>query len=313
MRRTLVVGLQLFFVVGLIWSGSVAGTAAAPTHPETQLAAGSTPHGPLFQQNDTSTPIRHKDPDEASSDDTTAALQRELASRLSQRLSQSSVNISQGEYEQAEEILGDEYSELLDKYSEVAEANNGGSSAADFEQAQERQRSLATQVADYQRTREAYREAKAAGNDTRARALARELLRSQNAIQQNASELNQTYSRIQVDSGVDTSTGQQQVQTVSQNISETQAQIREVEFTETRLTVQAGTQNGSFTNPITVSGRLRTASGESIQSQRVNITIGTQTYPVTTTDTGRFTLQYRPVTRSIRDQSIDVSHPPPTA
>ncbi|WP_256546723.1 hypothetical protein [Halobellus inordinatus] len=313
MRGNLVVGLQLFFAVCLICSGSVAGVAGQPSQSDTQVTAVSATTGPLFQQNETTTPIRHKDPDEAASEDATTALQRELAARLSQRLSQSSVNISQGEYEQAQAVLGDDYSELLQKYSEVAEDSGVETTAADFEQAQEKQQSLSTQVSEYQRTQEAYREAKAAGNDTRARKLARELLRTQNTIQQNASDLNQSYTDIQTTLGVDTSVGQQEVRTVSENISETQAQIRDAEFTDTHLRAEAVTQNGSFSDPIRMSGTLQTASGEPIESQRVNITVGAQTYPVTTSDTGSFTLHYRPVTQPLGTHSVPVRYEPTTA
>jgi hypothetical protein len=264
----------------------------------------------VFQQNETATPVRHENPDEADEEDSTAAVRQALASRLGQRLEQSSVNLTDGQYEQAQAVLGDEYSELLGQYAEVSADSESGETVEDFQQAREQQQTLANDVSEYQRTYRDYRDAKSAGETQRARELARQLLTLQETIQQNSSDLNTTYSELQAGSGVDTTTEAQQIQSVSQNVTEIQEQVRDAEFTPTRLTARTTNRNGSFVEPIGIQGTLHTTNGTAVGAEQINITVDSQTYAVTTNESGSFTLLYRPVTQPLATDSVSVAYEP---
>ncbi|WP_156105751.1 hypothetical protein [Halobellus rufus] len=221
--------------------------------------------------------------------------------------------MSEGQYEQAEAALGDEYTQLLSQYADVSEDGDGTSSAESFEQARTQQQTVSEELSEYQRTYQAYREAKAAGNETRTRALARELLALQNGLEENVSELNGTYTEIQTSTEVDVSTERDRLQSVSQNVSETSTEIRSAEFTSTQLSVRTEEPHGSFIEPIEITGALRTADGEPIESSTVAISVGEQTHSVQTTERGSFTLSYRPVTHPVDLETVTVAYEPSNA
>lgn len=317
MRPLSAVTACLLIIVSLVCAGSAPGVAVEPTASEIQADGVVIGHGPYYQQNtpENATPVRHENPDEASEDDSTAALREALASRLGQRLEQSSVNLSEGQYEEAQAALGDEYTQLLSQYAEVSGGGDGGGETTleSFEQARARQRTISEDASEFQRTYQAYREAKAAGNETRARELARELLVLRTDIQQNASELNNSYTELQ-NAGVDTSTERDQLQTLTQNTSEVETQVTTTEFTSTQLSARTVDPNGSFVDPIEITGELRTVSGEPIRNNTITLTLSSQTQSVQTTDTGSFTLAYRPVTQPLDAKPVSVGYiPSPTS
>jgi len=304
----------LHFLIILVLCCSTWGTAGAVVSDPDASAALSSDGAVVFQQNNTSTPVRHENPDEAAAEDSTAALRQALASRLGQRLEQSSVNLSDGQYEQAQAMLDDDYSDLLSQYAEVSsdgdQAGESSDTVADFQRARERQQGLANDVSEYQRTYQAYREAKSAGNNKRARVLARELLTLQEAVHRNTTALNSTYSELESESGLNTTSQTQRLWSLDQNVTAIREQIQEAEFISTRLSIRAMNRTGSFADPISVRGRLRTANGTPIRSEPINITVGSQVYPVETNSTGVFAVAYRPVTQSVTTDSVTVAYAP---
>lgn len=302
----------------------VAGTAP-------ELDAGASAHksdtGRVFQQNETprnATPPRHENPDEAESNESLSSLRAALASRLSTRLRGSSVNISQGEYDRARRVLGDEYTGLLSEYADVAEQQGDERTAENFREARDEQTSLAENVSEYQRTQDAYREAKANGNDARARELARRMNRLASNVSDSSARLNRTYADMeenvsQPDSPAGSRTrdaiaeSRQRVSDVSQNVSRTQREIREQEFTQTTLRVKAADESASFTDPIEVTGTLQTADGDPVAEQTVRIGVGNRRYTVDTDEGGSFALTYRPVTVPAGTTGVPVRYLPDDA
>lgn len=272
--------------------------------------------GGVVAQESTPTPAptnnstRHEDPDEVDESGNQDALRRYLAQRLAERLGQSSVQISKGQYEQGQSALGDEYNDLLAKYVDVTGDTDSGRSASSFERAQENQQEYAQEVQEYNETYAAYQEAKQNGNETRARELARELERQQQSINRTSQNLSQSYQGLENETGANLTDATSAVSKKTQNVSKQQQSVVEAEFEQTTLTVATDANSVSFLDSVTVEGRLRTENGSGVTNQTVELRIGGDRVRVTTGREGRFSFDYRPVRAPVNSSSLPVRYVP---
>jgi len=301
--------LAVLVVAGLAPGGG--GAVAAAGSADGELQADARPEVDSLEPHNNST--RHEDPDDASESGDLQATKGWLEGTMGERLERSSIQLSQGEYEEARSYVGDDYDDALGKYVDVAgetRVEGDDETAEQFQQAREKQQSLAEDVQEYQETRAEYEEARANGNETRARELARELERQAEAIQRNASELQRIFERISNRTAVDMTEAQRAIENVSENVSEQQAAVREATFVETRLSLSTDVETISFTEPLEATGRLVAANGSPVADRRVRVRVGEQTLTTRTDAAGRFTLRYRPTTMPVGEQAVTVRYVP---
>jgi len=295
--------------VASLVSGSVSAAAlsAAPTeHAVTSL-----------QDNDTAAneTTRHEHPDDAAGEGDDEALADWLATELGQSLGDSTIQLSEGQYEQAESVVGDEYNDRLDQYVDVNGDVDGGddrTAPETFEQAQQNQRQFVTSVQTYRETREEYEQARANGNDQRARELARELNDIAENTSQSGQTLDRTYQNISETSGVDLDDERNTVETIRRDIEDTQSEIRETEFLDTQIDVTVTAPGSSFLAPAEMDGTVVDEEGSPVAAQRVRIQVDGRTVGTTTDENGTFELAYRPALLPVDAAAVDLELVPTT-
>ncbi|AJF27165.1 hypothetical protein SG26_16170 [Haloarcula sp. CBA1115] len=245
------------------------------------------------------------------SDETAAWLARTMGGRLEN----SSIALSNDQYDQARSVLGDDYDKRLEQYVDVAgdtSSDTDDTAAREFEAASENQRNLTNEVQRYRQQYTAYQAARERGNERKARITARAMERTASNISDRSQELNRNFERIENTTSVDLSPGQTEINETTENITTTQAVIREETLVGTTLTVQAIDSTASFSDPGTVSGQIRTENGSVIADEVVELRIGNRTQTVRTDASGVFESQYRPRSARLGSQSVPVKYVPDT-
>ncbi|WP_336358188.1 hypothetical protein [Haloarcula sp. CGMCC 1.6347] len=236
-----------------------------------------------------------------------------LARTMGGRLENSSIALSNEQYEQAQSVLGDDYDKRLEQYVDVAgdtSSDTDDTAAREFEAARENQRNLTNEVQRYRQQYTAYQAARERGNEREARITARAMERTASNISDRSRELNRNFERIENTTSVDLSSGQTEINETTENITTTQAVIREETLVGTTLTVQAIDSTASFSDPGTVSGRIRTENGSVIADEAVELRVGNRTQTVRTDSSGVFETQYRPRSARLGSQSIPIEYVP---
>ena len=236
-----------------------------------------------------------------------------LARTMGGRLENSSIALSNGQYDQARSVLGDDYDERLGQYVEVAgdtSSETDDTAATEFEAARENQQNLTTEVQQYRQQYAAYQTARERGDEREARITARAMERTAANISDRSRELNQNLERIENTTSVDLSSGQTEINDTTANITATQAAIREETLVGTTLIVQAIDSTASFSAPGTVSGQIQTENGSGIADEAVEIRVGNRTRTVQTDSNGVFETQYRPRAAELGTQSVPVEYVP---
>lgn len=247
---------------------------------------------------------QHVDPADADGDGNLEGLESHLARQLAGRLGNSSVQISQGQYEQANELLGDDYQDDLGKYVDVAGETDGGGDGTEFREAREQQRDYTNQTRDYRETHEEYQEARENGNEQRAREKARELQRDAEQIRRASRNLTGSYRTIENASGVDMQNATDTINGTTADINAQQTAVVEATFVRTTISVTASDERVSFQNPIQLEGRIRTDNGTAVSNQQGRLRFNGRTYAIQTNGDGEFTLDYRPVQAATGDRTF---------
>lgn len=321
MHRVGVTSAGLVGLAGLLVVLTIVGAASVATGgvaaQETNATAGT---NATNTTNETTAP-HHENPETVNEQGDDSRVAGWLSSRLSERLRESSIQLSQGQYEIADDALGEEFEDRLGQYVDVAgETDDGGGggddentaqdTANEFEEAQTNQRELVTKRQEYQETFREYREAQRRGEITRARSLARRLQRLAEDIRNRGGNTTRALSSIQNETGVDTSQTEERVTDVVQNVTASQRQVRTETFVETSLRVTTNRTEASFVSPVAVRGRLRTVNETAVANRTVQIHVGQQRKRATTSTNGTFVLPYRPVLVSPSADNVTVSYLP---
>ncbi|GAA0220553.1 hypothetical protein GCM10009000_039440 [Halobacterium noricense] len=299
-------------VEGSAAAGSPVSGASVDAATADQSAA---PADGLFQQGTpvderNNSTVRHEDPDAADGQGDTERVRSFLASSLGQRLEGSVINLSQGEYDRAREVLGDDYDEDLDKFVDVAGETEGGSGGDAFESAAERQREYVNRTQSYRETRSEYEDAVEAGNETRARELARELARTADAVNRTGENLTTSYDAIENATEANMSREERTVREISANISADAAEVTESTLVSTRLSLSADPESASFLDPLELTGRLTTENGSAVSNRSIALSVGERTVQVRTGENGSFSTTYRPTTVPLDRDRLAVRYVP---
>ncbi|WP_340681252.1 hypothetical protein [Natrinema gelatinilyticum] len=259
------------------------------------------------QQNET-TP--HRNPNKYSEDGDLEGVERWLADYLSTQLSEGAIQLSEGEYELASDYVGEEYRERLGQYVDVAGQTDGESQEDEFKEAGEKQSQLSETVQEYWETKDEYEAAREAGNEERARELARELETLANETESLGGSVRTSYDEIEDQTNADLSEADTAIEDVTETIQTEQEVVREQLFKETELTLTPERETISFLEPLVAAGELRTADGTPIANERIKLAVGNHTEWVTTDAAGGFTFEYRPTNEQLSTDELTVQYVP---
>lgn len=304
--------LAIFCVLAVVASSglavaTVAGAAADATDGPTVVTVVES--SPPAQQA-TNTTVRQEHPDDANEDGDTAGVADALTARLSELLGDSAIQLSQGQYQLADQLVGERYEAVLSKYVDVA-GDVGQEDAADgLQTAKEHQENLSAALRTFNRTYEAYRDARAAGNETKARELARELLRLEERISDLSRDLTDIYAFLENETDTDLDDATEAVRAVNKSTTNTTTDVRSQVFIQATLSVSVDRNRISFASPLRIAGALHTENGSAIANHTAVIVIGDRSYTVTTNATGEFVATYRPVRLRTDAEDIRVSYEP---
>ncbi|MBX0297802.1 hypothetical protein [Haloarcula nitratireducens] len=301
----------LLTIMTMVSGAATPGLAATHTSSEA---------GPIVAQQTTSTPtnnttVQHERPDNVSRVGDTQRVSAWLERRLAGRLQGSAIELSQGEYERARALLGDEYNSRLEQYVDVAgeiEGTSNEETAETFQETQDQQRTYSEAVQSYRETYQDYQRARRQGNTTAARQSGRELEATSEQVTQLNESLNRNYESIGNRTDVDTTGAQTAISNTTQNITAQQAEIRAQLFVETELTVETNGSSVAFNDPMAINGQVTTANGTAVANQPIRVTIFEQRYQTTTDETGAFTVTYRPTTLPVNATNVTVRYLPTT-
>jgi hypothetical protein len=298
-------------VILVLVSGGAAGAAGIGD-------SSTTPVSIATAQEDDEDDTRHEHPDDADGDGDDDELARWLADQLSESLGDSTVELSEGEYDSAREVLGDDYDDRLEQFVEVdgdtdADTEDEEDEEDDvsdaFEEATEEQEKFINATEEYNETLEEYEQALEDGDEQRARELARELDAIENRVSESGGNLDRAYRIITEGTRSDLSEERETVTEISEDISQTQDEIREFVFVATELTIDTDLETGSFADPLLIEGELTAADDAALDDERIVIEVDGRTTE-TTTDNGTFALEYRPVELDADADTVTVEFVP---
>jgi len=255
--------------------------------------------------------IEHEHPDDAAADGDDDRISEWLAGELSRALGDSTVELSEGQYDAARGAVGDDYDERLGQYFEVAgdtdDPDDTQEEAETYEEVREQQAQLATLFEEFNETLDAYEEARDAGETEEARELARELVELVDEIEEIGGEITLRFDRLSERDTVDLSDASQSISDQTNESRTIVTTITDEEFDNTVLTATVEDPSGSFLDPLTIDLALTTEDGDPVANESIAFEIGDDRSIEAETDVdGKTTITYRPVTPHLTNEILTV-------
>jgi hypothetical protein len=314
-----IVAIALVTLVLCSTLGVVSASAALPSESSADRAVGDAPPeaAPPEQratpQNETNETTRHENPAGADEESNLGAVATHLESTLATRLDNSTLELSQRQYERARSVVGDGYDDQLTKYVDVAGPAGVEESGQSFREAQANQRELVNETRTYWQTYDEYEEAKRSGNERRARRLARQLDETARNVSRTSTDLQGNFRTIQSRTDMDLNASIDRVRDVQRDVEREQDAIRSTEFAATTLAAETDDERISFSDPLSVQGQIRLSNGSTLSNTAVEIRVANRTSTVRTDARGRFSLRYRPTTVPLETRALTVTYVPDDA
>lgn len=280
------------------------------------------------ERNETNGTILHRHPDEheTSAED----LGGWLADRLGDSLRGGAHQLSEGQYDRARALLGEEYDRRLDQFVELTDAT--AEEEATLRETRDKGVELTEYLEAFEETQAEYERALEAGETDRARELARELVALADRIEAVVSELERRGADVEELLDEDISEVFDAMATIRDWI-QSQRATAEAEFLETVLDVTAERERISFLDPLVASGQLRTVDGQPVANETVQFVLadapggadsgdapdgangsaGGDSLTVETDAEGAFTFAYRPRDLPLETPSVLVEFVPAPA
>ncbi|MFC7202628.1 DUF4129 domain-containing protein [Haloferax namakaokahaiae] len=316
MRRDWEVELRLLWATLVVLSAFVSPAVATVPHEDGEVGVSQpTVRSPQFFGQQTtptnnSSQVIHENPDEVDDENELDTLLSYLSGRMNTDIDASTVALSQRQYDAAKAALGDDYDDSLGKYVEVDGETDGDGAGDQYATVQETQRAYIETVQSFRETRSAYRAAKQAGDDARARELARRLTRLADDAERQSARISTAFAVISNRTGSDLSESQTRLASIQANVSEQRDAVVEREFVDTRMAVESYDQEISFTDPFVLSGTLVAENGTPVDVDTARFTIGKQTIRTPVRADGSFTLTYRPTRVPVNTSTLTVHYRP---
>ena len=287
-------------VAVVVLVGAIGGVGATPAGPGAG-ANGSAPGNAT---------VPHENPDEVQEAGDDQRVSAYLASRLGDRLTESALAISGGEYDRGRAPLDEEYGELLDQYAAVARDLDEEALAERFNLTREQQRSVIGTIEELEATRAEYEAAVEAGDEERRRELARELLAGAEELNRTAAELDRQYAVLGNETAVDFEEAQRAIDDAQLRVNQAAVVIQQREFTATRLAAETNRTAVSVSGPANVSGQLTTANGTPVANGSIRVRTGPDSVTTRTDQNGAFAVTYRPLLASTAASNLTVAYEP---
>lgn len=298
-------GLVVLFVASLAAAAPMVGLVVA------------TPAAPPLQV-DEPTPVndttRHEDPGAAGGDGDLAAVRGWLGGRMAVRLESCVVDVGTGATDVC--ALEDEYPEWLGKYVDVADDTREETDdrmGESFGSASDDAETYAETVASFRETHREYRDAREAGDEARARELARQLQRDGAAVVRTSDDLRGQFRTLEDVGGVDLADGRESLNATEANVTATVEEVEREQFVPTALAAELRPRTVSFLEPGTVTGRLTAENGSPVADRRIELRVGERVLSTRTDGSGAFSLAYRPTTIPASTESLTVRYRPRNA
>ncbi|SEP21017.1 hypothetical protein SAMN05216388_104512 [Halorientalis persicus] len=267
----------------------------------------------VSQNNSTSIPqVRHEWPPKPSDDQNVSRLRQWLTDRIERTLVECGRRIDSGSTGSCTAVQ-EVFPALAERYDTIAAETTGTdddnvtrvlSTTAD------NQLRFIQLSAEYRETLRAYRDARQQNNQRLSRTLARELSILRNRIGPLGQELAVQYSVIASNSTISVLPLRTNIQSTTQNVSETIADIRTAEFEEVEFQFTTSERRVGFDNPVVLRGRLQTQNGTPLENRTVVINIPNGTVRTATNATGEFAVSYRPTTTPTGNISLTAQYLP---
>lgn len=303
-----------FLVIGFTIGPSGLTGATIAGHADAQTASiGPTSQAQFAQaeadsaDNDT---VRHENPDEYRESGNPAQLQTWLMDRMVENIDESAVQLEDGNYDRAGRYVGDDYDAYLDQYLDVAAQTEDEDHAELFEAIREDQTRVTDAAQRYHELRDEYERARDAGDEARARELARELDSVATTATETGTQLRDQYDELEESTDANLSESERSIETVTEDIRSSQETIREEQFVATGLSVDADREEISFLEPLTGTGRLQTAEGEPVGNRPIELEIGNGSVRTETDADGVFEFEYRPVEEPLTTEELEIEYAP---
>jgi len=288
-------GLVTLFCVSLLTAATGPAVGSHSIHLSDQVDRETYPQQTTATNNST---VQHERPDNVDQPGDSQQVSQWIEGELTSQLQGSAIEISQGEYERARELVGDDYNTRLEQYVDVAgetEGSDDDEATETFNETRNNQEEYAESVQSYEETYEDYQQARENGNTTAAREYARELENQSERITALNQSLNQNYVTLQNQTGVSMNEPREAITNQTQEVLIQQETVREQTFVETVLDLTANDTAISFADPLHVAGRLTTTNGTSVANRTIRLQVFQQTYETTTDRNGSFEVVHRPV------------------
>lgn len=293
-------------LAGLCILGLVAGAAAG--------GVGSGPPIGIVMADDHSddgneTP-RHQHPDDERDDGDLDALEGWLTGFLGDSLTDGAIELSEGEYDLARSLLGDEYDDRWGQYVSVAGETDGERADDEFREVQQTQQELIDRVEEFYRLWEEYQAAIEAGDEERARDLARQLDALADEIDEHSEETLAYYEILEDRKGVDFSEAKAAITEANEETQIDRDAVVGESLVETSVTVDVEDRAVSFLDPVNASGSVHDEAGEPIADATVRLELGPDTVVTTTDETGAFSVELRPTMAPLDTDHVTAHHEP---
>ncbi len=254
---------------------------------------------------------QHEHPDDVGDDGNLTAVQQWLGGRMTEINLDCAENLSLTESVACERLDG-EYPEYLSEYGSVERERTGSNETTEtLAETGETQRELVNETNEFRETYQEYQAAQEAGDNQRARRLARELQNRSDRIEELSLSLTDLFRQLEAQTGRDMGSA---INSTSELAAEVETTTRQVEgdvFTPTDLTADVASETASFRSPATVSGTLVDENGTALADRTIVLVVDGRVVATTRTDTdGTYTAPYRPVTTETGPTTITAAYRP---
>lgn len=259
------------------------------------------------------TTVRHENPETVDESGELDQVQRWLSTRLGNRLTESTIRLSRGEYELARRYVGDDYRRRLGQYADVAgetDTEADDEATERFRRIGEQHRDYVDAAQEYERTYDRYRRARQNGNERRARMLGHRMERLSRRVNDTGAEIIDQYDTLDQATGTDFSRSRRIIANTTRNVTDRQVAVRDELFVETRLVVGADAERTSFLEPLAVTGRLVAANGTVVRNRSIRLRVEGRPIRTRTNDTGRLSITYRPTLVGLDARTITLQYVP---
>ena len=254
---------------------------------------------------------RHIGPELTQEEPSAEIVISEVEARVGSRLLNSTDAIRAGQFDTAETTISGNTTELLRQYERLAAETE---STADDEVAQEfnltvqQQRRLVSLARNSTTIYNEYQVARANGNQTRARQLARELLEQTATGNQTADSLAEQYQVLQNETDLNATESIAGIRQAQARLAEIQDTVRSETLTPTSLRVTSSAV-ASPVQPVDVSGSL-VANTSRLVEKNITIGLNDRIVQTKTNEAGEFNASLRPVMIAPGEQTLFVQFTP---